>query len=132
MTPRMVATVAAITSLLFGSVGLIQPQLMTTAFGIEATPTVLALARLLSASYLGMAVLAWLARGLTDSAAWRAVAGANAVSWGLSAVVLAIALVSGLGNSSAWAMVAMQLVFTLLWSMTYVRVPSAAQSTRSA
>lgn len=132
MTPRTVATVAAITSLIFGSVGLIQPQFMTTAFGIEATPTVLALGRLLSASYLGMAVLAWLARGLTDTAAWRAVAGANAVSWALSAVVLAIALVSGLGSSPAWALVAMQLVFTLVWSMTYVRAPSAAQSNRSA
>lgn len=127
MTPRTVATVAAITSLIFGAVGLVLPQVIGTAFGMTFDPTATALVRLASSSYLGYAVLAWLARELSDPAAWRAVAGANAVSWALGAVVLAGAITSGLGDARAWALVAMQVVFTIAWALTYVRAPSAME-----
>ena len=127
MTLRMVATVAALTSLVFGAGGLALPQAMAATFGADLDPTGIALARLASASYIGFAVLAWLARDLTDPGAWRAVAGANGVSWALSAVVLTVAIVSGLADARAWALVALQVVFTLAWSLAYVQHPFVAE-----
>lgn len=121
MSSRNLATIAAITSLVFGGVGLALPVAFGRVFGIELDGTATALVRLACASYVGFAVLAWLARDLTDPRAWRAVAGANAVSWAVSAVVTALALVSGLGNVGAWALVAMQVVFGAAWSVAYIR-----------
>ena len=123
MTPRTFATISAITSLSFGVVGLVMPQVLGKAFGVEFDLTAMALARLASAAYVGYAVLAWLARDVTDPVASRAVAGANAVSWALSAVVVATAIASGVGDGRLWIMVGMQVVFAVGWSLAYGRRP---------
>jgi hypothetical protein len=128
MTPRTLATIAAITSFVFGAVGLVLPQAFATAFGEQLDPLATTLARLACACYIGFALLAWLARDLTDPVAWRAVAGASALSWGLSAVVLAGASLSGIGDARIWAMVTMQVVFAVAWSVAYVRVARTAPS----
>jgi hypothetical protein len=125
MTPRTIATVAAVTSLLAGAIGLVAPQALGSAFGLQVDETAAALIRLACAAYIGFAALAWLARDLTDPAAWRAVAGANAVSWALSSVVVATALVSGVGDARVWVMVAMQVAFALAWATVLLRAPLA-------
>ena len=131
MTPRLVARVAALTSLVFGAGGLVVPQMMATAFGAGLDPMGMALARLASASYIGFAVLAWLARDLTDPSAWRAVAGADAIAWALGALVLMVAILSGLGDARAWALVALQVLFALAWSLVLVRPSGMATSAAS-
>ena len=45
---------------------------MATAFGISLDPIGIDLVRLACAAYLGYAALNWMARGVTDAAAWRA------------------------------------------------------------
>jgi hypothetical protein len=127
MTRRIVATVTALTSLVFGAGGLVAPQTMAIGFGARLDPMGMALVRLACASYVGYGVLAWLARDLTDPGAWRAVAVANIVSWALSAAVLGVAILSGLGDARAWALVALQVAFTVAWSLAYLRAPSAAE-----
>ncbi len=77
MTPRMVATAAAVTSFIFGAAGLAVPTALASGFGIGLDPTGVVLARLACASYVGFRVHAWLARDLTDPDAWRAVAAAQ-------------------------------------------------------
>ena len=121
MSPRMVATAAALVGLMFGAIGLIVPGTMATAFGASLDRTGEALARLACASYDGFGVLAWLARDLTDARAWRAVAGGSAVSWALGGVVMATGGLSGLAGGQAWLIVAMQILFTLAWSRVYAR-----------
>jgi hypothetical protein len=124
MSPRIVATVSVFASLVLGGVGLVLPVALATAFGVNLDKTGEALARLACASYVGFGVLAWLARGLTDASAWRAVAGASALAWALGAGVTAIALQSGLGGVQGWLIVAIQVVFTLLWSWVFARASS--------
>jgi hypothetical protein len=125
MTPRTTATVAAVTSLVFGAAGIIAPESLGAAFGIVLDPTGLALARLACAAYLGYAALAWLIRDVTDPGAWRAVAGSNSLSWGVSACVVAAAVISGLGDPRVWAVVAMQALFAAAWALAYGRVPAS-------
>ena len=127
MTLRTLPTIAAITSLFFGGVGLLAPQMLARTFGVESdmTATATTLARLASAAYIGYAVLAWLARDVSDPAAWRAVAAANTVSWTLSAVVAVFALSSGVGSAAAWAVIALQVAFAVAWSLSFMRRPIA-------
>ncbi len=124
MTPRMVATAGALTSLLFGAAGLAVPTAMASGFGISLDATGVGLARLACASYVGFGVLAWLARDLTDPDAWRAVAAAQAVAWGVAAVVVVVAVASGLGEARGWAIIALQVAFTVAWSMSFLRASS--------
>jgi hypothetical protein len=117
MRPRNVALVGAALGAGFGVVGLIVPESLAALFGegipLDATAT--GLVRLLCASYVGFGVLNWAARDLSDGAAWRVLAVGNATSWAISGAVAAIALASGLGNSVAWVVVALQLVTTIAW-----------------
>ena len=121
MTLRTLATIAAVASMLFGIPGLLIPDTMTAAFGVRLDATSIAVARLACASYIGFAVLNWLARDISDAAAWRAISIGNAAAWGISAVVVTLAVLSGLGSATSWALVAMEVVFTAAWLWAYSR-----------
>jgi hypothetical protein len=60
-------------------------------------------------------------RKVTDAAAWPAIAVGNATGWAISGVVQASALASGLGNSSAWFIVALQFATTFAWLSVVAR-----------
>jgi hypothetical protein len=121
MTPRAIPIVAALTSLVFGGVGLVLPGTLAAAFGVELDPLSTALARLACAAYVGYDVLAWLARDLRDPEARRAVAATNAISWGLGAVVAAATVSTGIGDGRIWIMVVMQVGFAFAWTEPYRR-----------
>ena len=112
---RNLALVGAALGAGFGAVGLIVPGSFATLFGIQLDATATALVRLACASYLGLGALNWAARDLTDQAAWRVVAIGNATGWAISGAVVAAALASGLGNATAWLIVALQFVTTIAW-----------------
>ena len=112
---RNLALVGAALGAGFGAVGLIVPGSFATLFGIQLDATATALVRLVCASYLGLGALNWAARDLTDQAAWRVVAIGNATGWAIGGAVVTAALVSGLGNATAWLMVAVQFVMTIAW-----------------
>ena len=112
---RNVALLGAALGAGFGAVGLIVPGSFATLFGIQLDATATALVRLVCASYLGLGALNWAARDLTDQAAWRVVAIGNATGWAISGAVVAAALASGLGNATAWLIVALQFVMTIAW-----------------
>ena len=129
MTSRTFLTVAALTSLAFGMVGLVLPAQLAGSLGVTtADPLLIAVIRLLSAAYLGYGILAWMMRPVSDVAALRAMAAANAASWGLSGIVLAAAVLGGLGDARAWMPVAMQAAFAVAWGIWFVRVPFGGRS----
>ncbi len=112
---RNLALVGAALGAGFGAIGLIVPGSFATVFGIQLDATATALVRLVCASYVGLGALNWAARNLTDEAAWRVVAVGNATGWAISGAVVTAALASGLGNATAWLIVALQLVTTIAW-----------------
>jgi hypothetical protein len=131
MSPRIVATASAVASLVLGGIGLVAPQAFASAFGVSLDRTGEALARLACASYVAFGVLAWLSLELTDARAWRAVAGASAVAWGLGAVVTVISLASGLVTAQTWLIVAIQIVFAVAWSVVLARAASRREPAAS-
>ena len=112
---RNVALLGAALGAGFGAVGLIVPESLAALFGIPLDATATVLVRLVCASYVGFGALNWAARDLTDGAAWRVVAVGNATGWAISGAVVAAALASGLGNATAWLIVALQFVMAIAW-----------------
>jgi hypothetical protein len=132
MNLRSLAIVAAVTSILFGVAGLLVPNQMTSAiFGVDLDVVGTTLVRLTCSAYVGYAVLAWLAREVSDPRASRAIAAANAVAWGLSGLVIAIGLLTGLAAEGAWLIVGMQALFALAWALTLLRVERVSASSTS-
>ncbi len=123
---RTVALAAATASTSAGILGLLIPDLLASAAGIDPDAVVTTVIRLACAAYLGYGLLAWLARNVTDVLAWRAIAIANVVSWGLSACALAIGLSSGVGAAWTWFLVAIQVVFAVAWASALVRTRTSA------
>ena len=131
MQPRNLALVGAALGAGFGAVGLIVPESLAALFGIPLDATATVLVRLVCASYVGFGALNWAARDLTDGAAWRVVAVGNATGWAISGAVAAIALASGLGNSVAWVVVALQFVMTIAWLGVFARSRRSGRDTSS-
>jgi len=115
MQPRNVAIMGAALGMGFGAVGLIVPGFFASIFGIGNDATTTALIRLACASYVGLAAMDWMARDVTDAAAWRAIAVGSAIGWALSGVVMATTLASGLGDSIAWLVVVIQFAMAFAW-----------------
>ena len=109
-------TVAALTSVLSGLVGLFAPGQMGLLFGLTLDDVAVAEVRLLGAAYLGYATLAWFARDVTDLAAVRAIALGSAASWAISAVVTVTAIISGLIGWQGWLLVGVEAAFAAAWT----------------
>lgn len=131
MQPRNLAVVGAALGAGFGAVGLIVPGSLAVLFGIQLDATSTALLRLVCASYVGLGALNWAARDLTDEGAWRVVAVGNATGWAISGAVVAVALASGLGNATAWLIVALQFVTTVAWLGVFARSRRSGPDTSS-
>src|SRR5215203_888066 len=123
MTPRLksLLIIAAAVSVASGFAGLFAPAQMGAVFGMTLDDVAVSQARLLGASYLGYAVIAWFARDVTDPAAVRAIAVGSAASWAISAVVTATVLTSGLAGSQAWVLVAAEAAFAGAWTVVALR-----------
>ena len=109
-------TIAAGVSILGGLAALIAPAQMGTVFGITLDDAAVSQARLLGASYLGYAAIAWFGKDVADLAAVRAIAVGNMLSWAISAVITATIIVTGLAGAQAWVLVAVDAAFATAWA----------------
>lgn len=132
MSPNRLARVAAASSIFFGLAGIAVPEAFATAFGVSLDATGLAVARLACASYVGLGILDWMARDLTDAAAWRAIASGNLAGWAISGVVVVASILGGLGDARAWIIVALQAAFALAWALAHGRATKAPPTATAA
>jgi hypothetical protein len=115
MTRQAFMGLAAGVSVVTGLSALLAPEQIAAVFGVTLDDAGLAQTRLLGASYLGYAVIVWFCKDGRDSAARRAIALGNVVSYALSAVVTIAAVVLGLAGIQSWALVVLEVVFTAAW-----------------
>lgn len=132
MSPNRLARLAAASSIFFGLAGIAVPEAFATAFGVSLDATGLAVARLACASYVGLGILDWMARDLTDAAAWRAIAIGNLAGWAISAAVVVASILGGLGDARAWVIVALQASFAVAWALASGRAVTMLGSTGTA
>ena len=117
MVFKSVASMNGVVSIGYGIVGLVVPATLASVYGVEITDREGLILRSLSASYLGLGVLCWVARGLGDGAARRSIAIGALASWGLSLAVGLAGQVAGLVNTLGWSVVGLQLAFVLGWGL---------------
>jgi len=105
---------------IFGLEFLLVPGFALPQYGMPTEPHNLLQARYFGASLLPWSLTAWLARGVRDDAALRALLSASAVGWLLGVVLSLWAALSGLQSAMAWLSVAIYGVFLLgaLWFLS--------------
>lgn len=118
---RTIASINGVLSLAYGVAGVVAPAALASVYGMEITGREELVLRLLSASYFALGVLCWVARGVTDNGARRAIALSGFVAWGLSLPVSAFGQLAGHANTLGWTVVGMQLAFTLAWGWVLLK-----------
>lgn len=116
MNRQSFMTIAAGVSVVSALALLVTPAQMGALFGVTLDDVGVAQSRLLGAAYLGYAAIAWFARNVTDRAVVRAIALGSAVSWAISAIVTVTVVGTGLAESQAWLLVAVEATFAAAWA----------------
>jgi hypothetical protein len=111
---------------LFGVGLLFAPNALMSLFGILLGPTDAYLARLLGAATLGVGVLNWAARGVSDPAAIRALTLGNLTANGVGFAVTLLAQAGGQVNNLGWSVAAVFAFFTLGFGFFYLNRPDAS------
>jgi uncharacterized membrane protein YecN with MAPEG domain len=116
MSFRTVASANGVVSVAFGAAALAVPAVLTSLYGADLTDREAWLVRLLGASYLGLGIVAWAARGVTDAAARAAIAAGAVAAWSLSLPVSVLSQLAGHTSAVGWTTPALQIAFALAWT----------------
>jgi hypothetical protein len=107
--------IAAAAGAIAGVAAILAPAEIASTFGVVLDAVGRSQTRLLGGAYIGYAVIVWLCRDIRDVAAQRAIAVGNVVSWSLSLIVGVAGVVSGLAGTQFWALLVLELAFTVAW-----------------
>jgi hypothetical protein len=104
----------AVVAAVFGVAFVVVPSQSISLYGVEdASEILILILRLMGASFIGFAVLTWLARNASDSDARRAIVLALIVSDGIGFIAALIAQLADVVNSLGWSTVAIYLLLAL-------------------
>ena len=112
MKLKTILVINAILLGFFGLTSLLAPTASATPYGLTLDPLSKHLNQLLGAFFLGLAVLSWMARKVTDSNALRAILLAFFISYSIAMIISIIDILSGLGNALGWSSVALYLLLS--------------------
>ena len=105
MTIKMLFTILAILSFLFGIGFVLAPDQVLANYGIEHSPALALVGRLFGGALLALGVILWLARDFRDEAAVRAVLISTLVGGVVNVVVAIIGTMAGTTNALGWSTV---------------------------
>jgi hypothetical protein len=105
MTIKMLFTILAILSFLFGIGFVLAPDQVLANYGIEHSPALALVGRLFGGALLALGVILWLARDFRDEAAVRAVLISTLVGGVVNVVVAIIGTLAGTTNALGWSTV---------------------------
>ncbi len=108
---------------LFGVGLLFIPNTLMSVFGVLLGPSDAYVARLLGAAAMGMGVLNWAARSVSDPAAIRALTLGNLTANGVGFAVTLLAQAGGQINNLGWSVSAIFVFFTLGFGYFYLIRP---------
>jgi hypothetical protein len=110
MTIKMLFTILAILSFLFGIGFVLAPDQVLANYGIEHSPALALVGRLFGGALLALGVILWLARDFRDEAAVRAVLISTLVGGVVNVVVAIIGTLAGTTNALGWSTVLIYLL----------------------
>jgi len=103
----------AVVSAAFGLGFVLMPGQLLPIYGVEAEAALRLIGQFFGAALLSLAILAWLARNLSDSEAQRAIVLALFVGETLGFIMALIGQLNGILNALGWSVVVVYLFFTL-------------------
>ncbi len=118
MTGAAIATV-------FGVAFVVAPGTLLSIYGVTLDKAGTVVAQLLGSALIGLAVLDWFARNVTDPEAQRAVVLANLVSDGVGFVVVLLGQLAGVANALNWSTVAIYLLLVVGFGYVQFAKPGA-------
>ena len=117
MNFRNLMILNAVTGILFGAGFVVLPGLLSTLFGIAATPTSDFALRMYGAAVLGYGLLGWLIRQVTDREVQKPVLTAVLVTDFGGFLVVLFAVLAGLMNALGWLVVIMLLLLSAAYAI---------------
>jgi hypothetical protein len=126
MKLKILLVINAILLGFFGLASLLAPEASATPYGLTLDPLSKHLNQLLGAFFLGLAVLSWMSRKVTDSNAQRAILLAFFISYSISMIISIIDILSGLGNALGWSSVVLYLLLLIGFGYYLFVKPSAS------
>jgi len=115
--------VAAVIAGVFGVAFVVASGPLLSVYGVTLDKAGTLVAQLFGASLIGVAVLNWLARNVTDPDARRAVVVANLTQDGVGFVVILIGQLAGIPNALGWSNVAIYLLLALAFGYVQFMQP---------
>jgi len=113
MKLNVLLVVAAVIAAVFGVAFVVASGPLLSIYGVTLDKAGTLVAQLFGASLIGVAVLNWLARNVTDPDARRAVIFANLTQDVVGFVVILIGQLAGIPNAFGWSNVAIYLLLAL-------------------
>ncbi|TMF41463.1 MAG: hypothetical protein E6I26_00495 [Chloroflexi bacterium] len=118
--------VAAIVGAAFGVAFVVASGPLLSVYGITLDKAGTLVAQLFGALLIGLAVLNWFARNVTDPEARQAVVYGNLVGDAIGFVVILIGQLAGIANAVGWSSVAIYLLLALGFAYVQVMQPRSA------
>ena len=110
MKLKTILVINAILLGLFGLTSLLAPEASATPYGLTLDPLSKHLNQVLGAFWLGLAVLSWMSRKVTDSNALRAILLAFFISYSIATIIGIIDLLSVPWNALGWSNIVLYLL----------------------
>ena len=123
MRLNVLLLVSALIAGVFGVAFVVASGPLLSVYGVTLDKAGTLVAQLFGASLIGVAVLNWLARNVTDPDARRAVVVANLTQDGVGFVVILIGQLAGIPNALGWSNVAIYLLLALAFGYVQFMQP---------
>ena len=113
MNLRILMTVNAVIAFLFGVAFVLIPWQVYSFYAVEVNPQLNYMGQLFGAALIGYAILTWMAKGVTDSVARKAIILALFISEGIGFIVVFIGQLGNVVNAMGWSTVLIYLLLAL-------------------
>jgi hypothetical protein len=123
MNTRILFTIAAVVGAIFGLAFLLAPDRTLAFYEVTLGDTGLAIARLLGATYVSFAAIAWFARPASASPLLKSVLLGFAISYTLSFLIVLQMQIQGMVNTMGWSSVVITALLALGFANEYLRQP---------
>ena len=110
MKLKTLLVINAILLVLFGFPSILAPEALAKPYGVTLDPVAKHNVQTLGAYYLGLAVLSWMSRKVTDSNALRAILLAFFISYSIATIIGIIDLLSVPWNALGWSNIVLYLL----------------------
>jgi hypothetical protein len=128
MTIRMFFTILAVLSFLFGICFALAPGSVLANYGIEHSPALKLVGRLLGGALLTLGVILWLARDFLDETAIRAVLAGTFIGSSVNLIVALKGTLLGTTNALGWSTVLIYLFAAVGSGLLMARTARLAQT----